>query len=337
MNHQFRSSRIVPAAVIATLVLYACGGSTTPVLNPSASSAPASSDVHRRHHGAQIWTVIAGGQVRDQAFEAFDFYNENITIDAGDSVTWTAAGGHEPHTVTFLGPNAMPPPKNDPTDAQPFGGSSYDGTLYTSSGNIAEGQTYTLNFPKPGKYPYLCIYHFPVMTGVIVVQPEGSPYPHPQGFYTGQALRALEDDLSTAKMSVKAFPYADAGTTLAAGIADGLSTSPPADATVMRFLNGSRYDGKSTVTIPVGTTLTWVNQSNNALHTVTFPALGQQPPANPFTPPAGGATYDGSALANSGPMPPGSSYSLTFTKAGTYPYACIFHAADDMTGTIVVQ
>lgn len=335
--NQNRSRRGLLAAVVAALVLDACGGSTAPVLNPNALSAPASAHLHHRHHASQNWTVVAGGQARDQAFEAFDFYNENITIDAGDRVTWTAAGGHEPHTVTFLGPNAGPPPKTDPMDAQPFGGSSYDGTVYTSSGNIAEGQTYTLTFPKPGKYPYLCIYHFPVMTGVVVVQPEGAPYPHAQGFYTGQGRAALEADLSTAKLSVNAFPYANGGTTLAAGIADGLSTSPPADATVMRFLDASTYDGQSAITIPVGTTLTWVNQSNNALHTVTFPALGQQPPGNPFTPPSGAAAYDGSALANSGPMPPGSSYSLTFTKAGTYPYVCIFHVKDGMTGTIVVQ
>lgn len=330
--------RILLASVAATLILDACGGSSAPGGATITSAIPARGVQHKAvDSGSQNWTVLVGGQRRDQALEAFDFYDETITIDAGDSVTWTAGGGHEPHTVTFLGPNASPPPKSDPSDALPVGGSSYDGSVYTSSGNITEGQTYTLTFPKPGTYPYLCIYHYPIMSGVITVQPKGTPYPHGQGFYTGAGQQALNSALSTAQSSLNEFPFAIGGTTLAAGIADGLTPSPPANATVMRFLDANFYNGESTVTVPAGTTLTWVNESNNALHTVTFPALGQPAPKNPFTPPSGGPTYDGSALANSGPIAPGQSFSLTFPRAGTYPYVCIFHAADEMTGIIVVQ
>jgi len=42
-----------------------------------------------------------------------------------------------------------------------------------------------------------------------------------------------------------------------------------------------------------------------------------------------------SALINSGDLAKGQSYSVTFTKAGTYSYICSIHP--DMTGTIVVH
>ena len=59
---------------------------------------------------------------------------------------------------------------------------------------------------------------------------------------------------------------------------------------------------------------------------------------DPFSPPSGGTTYDGSALVNSGPLMPGQSFSLTFTKAGTYTYHCLFHDdTENMIGTITVQ
>jgi hypothetical protein len=42
-------------------------------------------------------------------------------------------------------------------------------------------------------------------------------------------------------------------------------------------------------------------------------------------------------MDKTGQVPGGSSYSLTFTKAGTYTYACLLHANQGMTGTIVVS
>jgi len=96
----------------------------------------------------------------------------------------------------------------------------------------------------------------------------------------------------------------------------------------------------SAITVPVGTTLTWTNQSNNVPHTVTFPIAGQAPPGGSpdRVPPAPGATYDGTALRNSGTMAPGASYSLTFTAVGTYVYYCLFHdGPGGMIGTVTVQ
>jgi len=67
------------------------------------------------------------------------------------------------------------------------------------------------------------------------------------------------------------------------------------------------------LTIKVGTKITWTNNDGVA-HTVTS---------------------DNHTTFNSGPISPGSTYSFTFTKAGTYTYHCSIHPT--MTATIVVQ
>ena len=67
-----------------------------------------------------------------------------------------------------------------------------------------------------------------------------------------------------------------------------------------------------TVVIGVNNTVTWVNK-DQSIHTVT----------------ATDKSFD------SGNILPGASYTYTFTKAGTYTYACIYHSW--MKGTIVVK
>ncbi|PPD57862.1 cupredoxin domain-containing protein [Dehalogenimonas etheniformans] len=68
----------------------------------------------------------------------------------------------------------------------------------------------------------------------------------------------------------------------------------------------------ATLTVSVGTTVTWRN-TDNVQHSVTSTT----------------------GLFDSGLFSPGGSYTHTFTTAGTYPYYCIIHPG--MTGTIIVQ
>ncbi|MDQ6931515.1 MAG: plastocyanin/azurin family copper-binding protein, partial [Candidatus Eremiobacteraeota bacterium] len=63
----------------------------------------------------------------------------------------------------------------------------------------------------------------------------------------------------------------------------------------------------------------------------------QIPTGPPPGAPAGGPTYNGTVYTNSGLIPPGGSYQLTFTAAGTYTYYCTFHSPEGMVGTVVVQ
>ncbi len=314
-----------PAAAVAAVLLSACSGASVP-------GSPAAG-------GGTQWRLNAGASGHSAAFQGLQFYPKTITIDAGDTVTWTYAGP-EPHTVSFLGSGqATPPPPSDPSAPRPAGGATYDGSTYTSSGYIAGGYSYSLTFTKPGTYAYYCLLHQPEMQGTVIVNAAGAAYPYDEDSYSREAVTQSSADLNAAAAAVASFPYAPGGTHLSAGIAPGLAASAPANETVSRFLADTNVDD-STITIPAGTTVSWTNQSNNAPHTITFPAAGQPLPAlpgDPFTPPMGGSTYDGTQVTNSGVLQPGQTYSLTFTRAGTYVYYCLFHDQEGMQGTIVVQ
>lgn len=230
--------------------------------------------------------------------QALSFLPGKVVIDEGDSITWNNAG--EPHTITFLGSYAAPPA--NPT--APQGGNTFDGSNFVSSGFLLPGQKFTLTFTKAGTYPYFCVLHAPEMNGVVVVQPRGTPYPQSQTFYTLTGHIEELDLIAQAQASVLRLPF-EGGTTIAAGTSGPAQRDgDPSKSTVLAFLNSDRLNSTS-ITVPVGTTVTWRNLSNNEPHTVTFPVVGQPlPPAyqNPFAPPAGGSTYDGSAIANSGAL-----------------------------------
>lgn len=314
------------AAVVAAALLAACDGSQSSTLPGNNNNA-----------GPQTWTVQAGTSSQQEAYQGLSFYPNAITIDAGDTIKWSFPAG-EPHTVTLLGPQATPPPPTDPSVQQPAGGTTYDGSTYTSSGFLLGGQTYSLTFPKAGVYKVYCLVHGG-MTQTITVQNRGAAYPATQSAIDTQASAAAQNDLQIATNAVGQFPYTAGGTHIAAGISFGLDTAnPPPNSSVVRFLDGTSVTS-TTTTVPVGTSVTWTNLSSNLPHTVTFGIVGQPFPAmNPFSPPSGPSTYDGTQLVNSGVMMPGQSFTLTFTKAGTYQYHCIFHDdTENMIGTIVVQ
>ena len=87
-----------------------------------------------------------------------------------------------------------------------------------------------------------------------------------------------------------------------------------------------------TVSINVGQTVTWRDASPFMPHTVSFqPPFKSPDEPNAFLPVGGrsGARFAG-GVAHSGilgPKPafPADTFSLTFTKAGTYPYLCLLH------------
>jgi plastocyanin len=71
-----------------------------------------------------------------------------------------------------------------------------------------------------------------------------------------------------------------------------------------------------TMTINRGETITWVN-SDEEVHTATSDIS------------EGGW--------NTGDIAPGTSRSITFHSAGTYPYHCLYHFSMGMKGTIIVK
>lgn len=311
---------LILALAVATIASGCSSGSVgTPTPSPTSSH----------------WFVQAGGSSQSEAVQGLAYYPKTITIDAGDAITWTFPAG-EPHTVAFLGPKASPPPPTDPSVAQPAGGSTYDGTVYTSSGFVLGGKSYALTFTKAGTYKYYCLIHGE-MVGTVVVAPPGTPYPQTQSDITDAAQTSLQADLAAATNALSLFPYAAGGAHVAAGLSPGLGAPPLGPSSVVRFLDGTTLQDTN-VTVALGTTVVWTNLDSNLPHTVTFPVAGQQLPAmDPFSPPSGPSTYDGSTLTNSGPLFGGQSFSLTFTKAGTYTYDCLFHDDEGMTGTVTVQ
>lgn len=93
------------------------------------------------------------------------------------------------------------------------------------------------------------------------------------------------------------------------------TNNPPAAADVtmegLLFVPGD-------LTVEVGSTVTWRNESS-VIHTVTSGTDG---------------THDG--LFDSGNMSANEEFSYTFTEEGSYPYYCIPHVNQGMTGTITV-
>lgn len=323
----YRSATICVAFCAA---LIGCSSNTTSTLAPARDTVTATPFV-----GPQTWKVSAGSFTSNEALQALSYYPAAITIDAGDTVTWVAPAA-EPHTISIPVPGTTPPPATDPTAQSVVGGGTYDGSAYVSSGFIGGGATYSITFTKPGTYSY---YSLPqgFVTGTVVVAAAGTAYPHPQSYYDSQATSEIANDISIAQGSVASIPFGPGSNTIAAGVSPG--GSAPSNGTVMRFLDGPTLADDESVTVAVGTTLTFENLSNDVPHTVTFPALGGSLPAGPpFQPGTGTTTYDGTALVNSGVIAPGGSFKLTFTKAGTFPYYCLFHnAAEGMVASITVQ
>ena len=99
------------------------------------------------------------------------------------------------------------------------------------------------------------------------------------------------------------------------GITDTGSESTPVTAgeVIVRVFDFG-FDN-ATLTIPVGTTVTWANTGAVQHTTVAY--------------------VDGEKYWDSGILDPGAIYSFTFTEAGTWDYACGLHP--NMTGKIIVE
>ncbi len=77
------------------------------------------------------------------------------------------------------------------------------------------------------------------------------------------------------------------------------------------YIQGMAF-GPSTITVTVGTTITWTNKDGVA-HSVT----------------------SNTALFDSGPINSNGTYSHLFSTAGTFPYHCMVHP--DMTASVIVN
>jgi plastocyanin len=156
-------------------------------------------------NGTTSYTVVngvGGGQASVLRFLPVD-----VTVTAGDSVTWLGNDPHELHTVTFYDasvkvpdfvvPQPQPngPPKLGIPHAAPEGDQEVDSQELYNSGLLGPGQSYTFTFPKPGIYTYVCLIHAPQgMFGKVIVQAAGaapSVAPRPAGLpRTGEGTQS---------------------------------------------------------------------------------------------------------------------------------------------------
>ena len=321
------------------------------------------------------WTVLVGAEAgleqtdtgMGAQWEFMRFYPESITINAGDTILFKS-NSMEPHTVTFPKPGAPMPdliiPEGgtsqrlmfNPLDAFPQGGTSYDGSAFTGSGQLGGDPTsptsYKLAFSKAGTYDYGCAFH-PMMKGKVVVQAAGTAYPKTQAQIDADAKALIaQDTVAATKMEPDAKKVSSRpgpnGTTIWSaniGYGDGMYA-------YMRF-------SPKVLTIRAGDTVEWTQKDVDTPHTVTFVSGGKEPDlalvelqpngppkviVNPVVlTPAGGPVYSGKGYFNSGfiqgsksPAPGPRTYALVFDTQGKYEYICVLHDAMGMSATVTV-
>ena len=293
--------------------------------------------------GPTPWNATVGYQSSDKAVQANFFFPNNLTIDVGDSISWTLKSG-EFHTISFLSGGARPPlianGTFNPAVLFPVVNSTdtYDGTGYVNSGAMGALpiKTFTLKFTAPGTFEYNCLVHTP-MKGWVTVQPAGTAYPHSQTFYDAQA--------GAAEVAAVGQGYALEALGLAQALSAGVGH---VTAGIGRFFSAGslaivRFLPQVTFT-HVGQTVIWDNRDPEFPHTITFnlPALDGDPFAA-FQPSAnavgGSATISSTSDGvNSGVLAAGmqTQFKVTFTAPGTYAYRCVLHDDLGMDGTVVV-
>jgi plastocyanin len=261
----------------------------------------------------------------------------------------------------YLDTGAAPLDKNTPCpkrEQPPFNGRQ----SYYNSGFIhyegAQGNTFKLTLSddiKPGNYQYYCNFHGPGMSGAIEVKPEATSVPSQSA--VDRAARSQIDKM--AKPLLAAFRHAKAGNAVEDGkpfkgnIAGyGAEGEDELMAFISEFI-------PNPIKAKVGEKVTWrisghtvsfdvpryfpiatvaksgrVTLNPRVVNPVNSPAaeFPEGPPDGPPgsgpptpTPEVDAGRWDGRTFLSSGLLQDTVNWSITFTKAGTYKYACLIH------------
>lgn len=273
-----------------------------------------------------------------------------------------------------LPPDPIPIPGGGPTDimlnpktafpskAPDAPTETYDGTEFRNSGFLSDGtvvppgETYSLTFDTPGTYQYLCLIHPTTMVGEIIVDEANATDVPSQEEIDAMAeaeitpLLAQAEEIRAAATSadtVRSVPGPN-GTTIW-HIPAGASGSDPR-------IEIYDYFPKN-LTIKQGDQVIW---TSTFFHQVIFPVGQPAPP--PFVVPTvvegqpvpnmvvspevafpviPAGEFDGTQLFSSGliglgPLPGGTTFAMTFSKPGSFNYACSTHFPLGMKGTVTV-
>ncbi len=144
----FKRTKFLWAALLLaaalTVVLVACGGSTT-AATPSPTTAPTTAPTPTPTL-ATTPTPVAIVKVKiveDETTHKYAFQPATLTIKAGTEVIWTNISD-APHTVTS------------------------DTSAFNASSNITMNKTFMMIFATPGTYKYHCSIHTYMMATIIV-------------------------------------------------------------------------------------------------------------------------------------------------------------------------
>jgi plastocyanin len=315
--------------------------------------------------GPQTYNVVVDGPstLHAENFALGLYFPKSLSVRPGDSVTFENRGVSDPHTISFglkadrsdsppliiAGGSGNPavfgpcftaaPPKADMTSCPPpvSGTPEFTGSGFWNSGVIlptslpaeAGPKTVTVKVGSstaPGTYTITCLLHrFMESTLQVVASDAERQSP-------ADVSAAADRELGAAKANASGqAPPATPAT------ADGAAVAASwGDNTV-----GVNQFSPETVSIKVGQTVTWTDHSSWLPHTVSFnPPFASEAEPHALAPTgAKSGSKFGGGVAHSGifgPSPPlpTDKFSLTFTKAGTYPYRCLLHPG--MAGTVQV-
>jgi plastocyanin len=294
--------------------------------------------------GPQSYTVQADQhEPTGKKIQFSQWFPAALTAQAGDTIVFKNMSSEAPHTFTFGvkadrsdspvpdGPQGQNPavwgPCFDTAGASTKLAScanhtlpAYDGKGYWNSGAVSPGPTakpveikLASNIPD-GTYTFVCVLHS-AMNGTLTI---GKDRKKPSAVDAEAAKD--EKAATTAALDVKVPP------TQPNVISVGWGT--PA-------VSYNEFAPLQT-TVPVGTTLTWVDRHPEEPHTVTFDSTFKSPADPGVVAPGGvksGSDYSG-GFAHSGFIGGPAKFSLKFVKKGTYNYVCVIHPG--MHGTVVV-
>ena len=348
-------------AVLSAVVLVGGGCSDEKSDDAAATTTTAAS----APTGPQTYTVIADGPstLGAENFVFGTFFPNSINVRPGDTITYDNRSSNDIHTVTFgvksdrsdqpptvlktrqanpvvFGPCfTTEPARPDITCPPPTAGApEYSGKGFWNSGVImptalppeAGPKTTTVKLGKdiaPGTYTVTCLLHPHMEHGVTVV---GSDTERQS---PAEVVAKADQELGTTKAQVTSIAIPTAGTgPQGATVASGWSN---------KLVAVNRYYPE-TVAIKEGQTVTWKVGSDWMPHTVSFQPPFKSPAEPNALKPSGvkaGGKYAGGESHSGifGPPPDGltDTFSLTFTKAGKYPYLCLLHPG--MAGTVEVS
>jgi plastocyanin len=331
----------------------------------------------------RTWYASVGAETRDKAGQADAFLPNEVWINAGDSIQWNWQPKNEPHTVTLLAPaetRPTPPPPIGPPFGPPVGppfffgkecpspnpynggAATYDGSACVSSSVLTGGaapSTFTVTFPNPGNYKFICLIHTN-MNGTVHVLSKVSALPYIQSEYDKQARDQAEDilkDFDNPSEEVKDFPRSQNEVLMTGEVA--ATGGGRQYLAIVRFF-------PETIYIHKGETVEFTNVDPTEPHTVTSgksdALTNDMALVNVSGTPDGamaGTVNKAADFGNSTPTtglnsgflqaspedaagraqsPSGiTRIRIQFNVAGTFYYHCALHDEDGMQGSVVVK